>query len=67
LAQGQHIKYYNFDVQSTQPAPIWVLFRDGESSPVSGQLNIIDKLPGEAGYNDFGNGEGYRSFNLQSK
>ena len=51
--QGQHIKYYNFDVQSTQPAPIWVLFRDGESSPVSGQLNIIDKLPGEAGYNDF--------------
>src|SRR5258705_2543042 len=51
--QGQHVKYYNFDIQSTSPAPIWVLYREGESSPVSGQLNIINVLPGEAGYNDF--------------
>jgi hypothetical protein len=51
--QGQHVEYYNFDVQSTTPAPIWVLFREGESSPVTGQLNIIDVLPGEMGYNDF--------------
>ncbi len=30
--------YYNFDVQSTVPAPIYVLFRDGESMPVQGQI-----------------------------
>ena len=45
--------YYNFDVMSHIPAPIYVLFRDGESSPVAGQLNIIDKIPGETNYNDF--------------
>ena len=50
---GQMIEYYNFDVQSTTPAPIYVLFREGESSPVAGQLNIINVIPGDAGYNDF--------------
>lgn len=50
---GQHVEYYNFDVRSSTPAPIWVLFRDGETDPVSGQMNIIDVLPGESGYNDF--------------
>lgn len=50
---GQLVEYYNFDVQPIAPAPIWVLFREGESDPVSGQMNIIDVLPGEAGYNDF--------------
>ena len=45
--------YYNFDVQSTTPAPIYVLFRKGESSPVPGQLNIVDVIPGDSGYNDF--------------
>ncbi len=49
---GQVVEYYNFDVQPVDPAPIYVLFREGESTPVSGQLNIIDVLPGEAGYND---------------
>jgi len=49
---GQVVEYYNFDVQPVDPAPIYVLFRAGESTPVSGQLNIIDVLPGEAGYND---------------
>ena len=47
------IAYYNFDVQSTTPAPIYVLFKEGESMPVQGQLNIIDVIPGDAGYNDF--------------
>ena len=51
--QGQVVRYYNFDVQPTAPAPIWVLFRDGSSTPVEGQLNIIDVIPGDAGYNDF--------------
>ena len=50
---GQHIKYYNFDVQPTAPAPMYVLVRQGEPSPVIGQLNIVDAIPGEGGYNDF--------------
>lgn len=50
---GQVVEYYNFDIQPLDPAPIYVLFRQGESSPVSGQLNIIDVIPGESGYNDF--------------
>ena len=51
--RGEHISYYNFDVQSTEPAPIYVLFREGESSPVSGQLNIVNVIPGDSAYNDF--------------
>ncbi|CAF2070207.1 unnamed protein product, partial [Rotaria magnacalcarata] len=50
---GQMVSYYNFDVQSTTPDEIFVLFRQGESNPVSGQLNIINTKPGETGYNDF--------------
>jgi hypothetical protein len=50
---GQPVAYYNFDVQPLTPAPIYVLFRTGETDPVSGQMNIIDVLPGEPGYNDF--------------
>jgi hypothetical protein len=50
---GQSIQYYNFDVQSLISAPIFVLFREGEDTPVDGQLNIIDVIPGESGYNDF--------------
>ena len=50
---GQNVEYYNFDVQFVDAAPIYVLFKEGESSPVSGQLNIIDVLPGETGYSDF--------------
>lgn len=50
---GEKSVYYNFDVLSTTPAPIYVLFRNGETTPVSGQLNIINVVPGDAGYNDF--------------
>jgi hypothetical protein len=50
---GETVTYYNFDVQSTTPAPIYVLFRQDESEPVAGQLNIVDVIPGDAGYNDF--------------
>jgi hypothetical protein len=52
---GTSVRYYNFDVQPTEPAPIYVLFREGEDSPVAGQLNIVDVIPGDAGYNDFWN------------
>lgn len=50
---GTPVVYYNFDVQSTTPAPIYVLFREGESTPVEGQLNVVDVIPGDDGYNDF--------------
>jgi len=50
---GAPVRYYNFDVQSTTPAPIYALFRVGENRPVEGQLNIVDVIPGEKGYNDF--------------
>ena len=50
---GEVVEYYNFDIQPIAPAPIYVLFKEGESTPVAGQLNIIDAIPGETGYNDF--------------
>jgi hypothetical protein len=50
---GARVRYYNFDVQSTTPAPIYALFRESENEPVAGQLNIVDVVPGEKGYNDF--------------
>jgi hypothetical protein len=50
---GEKVTYYNFDIRPTAPAPIYVLFRTGETAPVMGQLNIIDVLPGQPGYNDF--------------
>ncbi|QLG48736.1 hypothetical protein [Natrinema halophilum] len=50
---GEMVSYYNFDVQPTDPAPIYALFREGEDAPVEGQLNIIDEIPGDEGYNDF--------------
>lgn len=49
---GEEIRYYNFDVQPTAPAPIFVLFREGEAEPVSGQLNIVGVKPGDPAYND---------------
>ena len=45
--------YYHLDVQSTTPAQVYVLYREGEDTPVKYQLNIIDTLPGDKGYNDF--------------
>ena len=50
---GQVVRYYNFDRQPFAPAPIYVLYREGESQPVSGQANIVDAIPGDAGYSDF--------------
>jgi hypothetical protein len=48
---GQSVQYYNFDVQPTGPAPIWAFFKNGQ--PLSGQLNIVDVIPGVPNYNDF--------------
>jgi hypothetical protein len=51
--QGKPVRYYNFDVQGTAPATVYIVYRAGASSPLAGQLPIIDDLPGEKGYNDF--------------
>ena len=51
---GSPVRYYNFDVQSTTPSPLYLLVRDGEDQPVKGQLPIVDQIPGDAGYSDFG-------------
>jgi hypothetical protein len=48
---GEHVAYYNFDVLPVTPAPIYVLFAG--STQVAGQLNVVDVLPGDPGYNDF--------------
>jgi len=50
---GEIVKYYNFDEQPTTSAPIFALFREGEDTPVEGQLNIIDVIPGDEHYSDF--------------
>lgn len=50
---GEHVQYYNFDVQPAHSAPIYALFREGEDTPVAGQLNIINVIPGDGGYTDF--------------
>ncbi len=52
-ATGKPVRYYNFDVQTTMPASVYVLYRQGEDQPVKDQLDIIDTLPGGTGYNDF--------------
>jgi len=52
---GRSAQYYNFDVQSIASAPVYVFFRKGASTPLEGQLNILDVIPGESGYNDFWN------------
>jgi hypothetical protein len=49
---GQKVNYYNFDVQPTAPAPIYVFFGPNDQ-PVAKQLNVIDAVPGDAGYSDF--------------
>jgi hypothetical protein len=50
---GEFISYYNFDVMPAEPAPIYVLFREGEMTPVEDQLNIVDDIPGDIDYSDF--------------
>jgi hypothetical protein len=49
---GGIVDYYNFDIQPSTPAPIWLFFKNGQTTPIPGQ-NIIDVIPGDPGYNDF--------------
>ncbi len=50
---GTLTEYYNFDVHSTTPDDIYVFFKAGASTPITGQHNVIPTIPGDAGYNDF--------------
>ncbi len=49
---GGVVEYYDFDVQPTEPAPIYAFFREN-GDPVEGQLNVVGTVPGDEGYNDF--------------
>lgn len=37
----------------TDPARVYRLYEEGATAPVTGQLEIVDAIPGEAGYSDF--------------
>jgi hypothetical protein len=50
---GEHTSYYNFDVQPTEPAPIYVFINNLTLSPINEQHNILDVIPGDTSYNDF--------------
>ncbi len=50
---GERIRYYNFDVWPTTPAILYQVYREGEDTPVAGQLPIINVIPGDEGYSDF--------------
>jgi len=50
---GETVQYYDFDVQPTEPAPIYAFFRESDGSPVAEQLNVVGTIPGDDGYNDF--------------
>ncbi|MFT3698982.1 MAG: hypothetical protein QM831_37900 [Kofleriaceae bacterium] len=49
---GGIVRYYNFDVQSDQPA---TLYRPthGKREAIPGALDIVDVIPGDHGYSDF--------------
>jgi len=50
---GEHVIYYNFDVQPTTAAPIYVFYATGATTPLAGQDPIITSIPGDSTYNDF--------------
>jgi hypothetical protein len=52
-ADGSRVRYYNFDVQSAKPAMLYRLTPVHAQAAIAGQLDIIDGIPGEAGYSDF--------------
>lgn len=48
---GEVIRYYNFDVQPTTPATMYVFYRAEQE--LATQHRVIDVLPGQPGYSDF--------------
>ncbi len=50
---GAAVRYYNFDVQPDVPATLYRLTRAGAHEAIPGELDVVDAIPGEAGYSDF--------------
>jgi hypothetical protein len=50
---GSTVRYYNFDVQSDVPGTMYRLVHAGSHDPITGQLDIVDLIPGDDGYSDF--------------
>ena len=50
---GRVVRYYNFDVQPDTPATLWRFTRAGTHEPLAGQLDVVDRIPGDDGYTDF--------------
>lgn len=48
---GEVIRYYNFDVQPTAPAAMYVFYVGDRE--LTAQHRIVDRLPGMPGYSDF--------------
>jgi hypothetical protein len=49
---GEAVQYYNFDVRPMNSTPIYTFVREN-GDPVEEQLDIVDAVPGDEGYNDF--------------
>lgn len=47
------VDYYNFDIQTVIPIPMYVLFKTDKTTKVDGQNNIISFIPGDLKYSDF--------------
>jgi hypothetical protein len=50
---GVPVRYYNLDVQSDAPGTLYRLTHAGTRAAIPGQLDIVDAIPGDAGYSDF--------------
>jgi len=50
---GAIVRYYNFDVQADHPPTLWRITRTGTREPLAGQLDVVDRIPGDTGYSDF--------------
>jgi len=48
---GGAVQYYNLDARPTASAPIYTFVREN-GDPVEEQLDVVDVVPGETGYND---------------
>jgi len=48
---GEAIRLYDFDFKGQQPGTLYVFLQDGV--PLSEQLAVLARIPGQEGYNDF--------------
>lgn len=51
---GASIRYYNFDVQSIVPIPVYVFYKKDGTTKVENQNNVLSNIPGDNRYSDFG-------------